>query len=66
MDKFYTFVDAAASGLSPAIVIPIVMLVVVLSSVAGLVIGIGRWKARSGYVNRIINTGSSRLPNMNG
>jgi hypothetical protein len=35
------------------------MLMAVVSGVAALVLGIGHWKSRRGYINRIINNGKS-------
>ena len=58
MHKFHTLA-LCSSGLSSAVVIPIVMLMAVVSGVAALVLGIGHWKSRRGYINRIINNGQS-------
>ncbi|HEY7553437.1 MAG TPA: hypothetical protein VIH18_01400 [Candidatus Binatia bacterium] len=59
MHKFYTLAGGVGSGLSSAVIIPIVMLIAVVSGVAALVLGIGHWKSRRGYINRIINNGHS-------
>jgi hypothetical protein len=59
MHKFYTLTGGVGSGLSSAVIIPIVMLMAVVSGVAALVLGIGHWKSRRGYIKRIINNGQS-------
>jgi hypothetical protein len=59
MVRLYSLAGAVGSGLSSAVVIPIVMLIGVVSGVAALVLGIGHWKSRRGYINRIINNGKS-------
>ena len=59
MHKFYTLAGAVGAGLSSAAIIPIVMLIGVVSGIAALVLGIGHWKSRRGYINRIINNGKS-------
>jgi hypothetical protein len=56
MLKFYSAAGAAGSGLSSAVVVPIVMLVAVLTGVTGLVLGIGRRKARRGDSSRFDNS----------
>jgi hypothetical protein len=58
MDRFYTLAGAVSSGLSSAVIIPIVMLIADVSGVAALVLGIGHWKSRHGYINRIVNRSS--------
>jgi hypothetical protein len=52
MIKFYSAAGAAGSAISSAVLVPIVMLVGVVTAVAGLVLGIGRWKVRHGYIRR--------------
>ena len=52
MLKFYSAAGAASSGLSSAILVPLMMLIGVLTAVTGLVLGIGRWKSRHGDVRR--------------
>jgi hypothetical protein len=48
MDSLYMVTGSSALGLSSAVILPILMLGAVVTSVAGLAIGIGRWKARHG------------------
>jgi hypothetical protein len=53
MNSLYTIAGSSALGISPAVILPILILTAVVTSVAGLAIGIGRWKARHGYINRV-------------
>ena len=52
MVKISSIAGAAASGVSAGVVVPVVMLIGVLSAVTGVVLGIGRWKERRGYIRR--------------
>jgi hypothetical protein len=56
MLKLYSAAGAAGSGLSSAIVVPLVMLIGVLTAVTGLVLGLGRWKSRHGNIRRPANS----------
>lgn len=52
MNSLYTIVGSSALDISSAVILPTLMLTAVVTSVAGLAIGIGRWKARHGYISR--------------
>jgi hypothetical protein len=48
MIKSYSILASASSGLSSAVLIPIVMLIGVVMGIAGAVVGIARREARNG------------------
>jgi hypothetical protein len=60
MNKLYSIVGVSALGLSSAVVLPILILIAVVSSVAGLVISIGNWKSRNGFLARFKSSNASR------
>jgi hypothetical protein len=52
MNRLYSIVGTKALGLSSAVVVPVVMLIAVVTAVAGLVVGIDHWKAKNGFWTR--------------
>ena len=58
MNRLYSIVGAKALGLSSAVALPIIMLIAVVTAVAGLVVSIGQWKVRNGFLTRF------RSPNL--
>ena len=62
MSTLYSIVGATALGFSSAVVIPTLMLLAVVTGVAALVIGIGDWKVRNGFLTRFKSSNLSRHP----
>ena len=60
MSRLYAIVGATALGLSSAVVLPILMLIAVVTGIAVLVIGLGNWKVRNGYLAMFKSSNLSR------
>jgi hypothetical protein len=56
MLKFSSAAGTVGSGLSSAILVPLMMLIGVLTGVTGLILGLGRWKSRHGDIRRPDNS----------